>query len=49
MSIAPGSSERAMDIDTSKTREIRLRLICLSPPPHLHEGEPTVSGLQDKR
>ena len=32
-----------------ETRSVRLRLICTTPPPSLHEGEPAVFGLQDKR
>ncbi len=33
----------------SETRGVRLRLICTSPPPSLHEGDPATFGLQDKR
>ena len=33
----------------SETRSVRFRLICTTPPPPLHEGEPAVFGLQDKR
>ncbi len=37
-----------MTSTASETRSFRLRLICTSPPPPLHEGESTVFGLQDK-
>lgn len=31
------------------SRRVRLRIICVAPPAELHEGEPTIFGLQDKR
>ncbi len=34
---------------SEERRSLRLRLICVTPPPRLHEGQPTIFGLQDKR
>ena len=41
-----------MDVLTdtvAETRSVQLRLICATPPPSLHEGEPAMFGLQDKQ
>ncbi len=38
-----------MTSTTEETRSVRLRLISETQPPTLHEGEPTIFGLQDKQ
>ena len=34
---------------SDEARRVRIRVICISPPAELHNGEPTTFGLQDKR
>lgn len=44
-----GNGEITMSTDRDAPTTIRLRLICLPPPPVLHDGKPTIFGLQNKQ